>query len=100
MEQEENNEGFSEEEASYGSSVKFSDSNEFSPVYLDDEPKLHQFIMKYSGGLVKDKKQAEVVIIGIIILNIVIALVLFHSGSQNNSSEEDRFVDGASVFVE
>ncbi|MFH1454738.1 MAG: hypothetical protein ABIF22_00195 [bacterium] len=40
-------------------------------------PKIVQWVIKYSGGLVKDEKQASYVLIGFVTLAIVVSLFLF-----------------------
>ena len=39
--------------------------------------KMADFIVKYSGGLIKDENQAAYVIIGLVIVAIIISLFLF-----------------------
>ncbi len=40
-------------------------------------PKVIQWTMKYSGGLIKNKNQAQYVLLGFVILAIIISLFLF-----------------------
>jgi hypothetical protein len=45
--------------------------------------KLVQWVIKYSGGLVKDEKQAQYVVLGLIVLTIILSLfLLFGSGEK------------------
>ena len=47
-------------------------------------PKIIQFVIKYSGGLVKDERQAEYVLLVFSILIIIFSLILFF-GSKNTN---------------
>jgi len=49
-------------------------------------PKIIQWVIKYSGGLVKDKKTANYILIGFVALAIIISLFLFFGGSRGSSS--------------
>jgi len=52
-------------------------------VFLPGTPKVIQWMIKYSGGLVKDEKQASYVIFGFVAVAIIISLFLiFNSGTQ------------------
>jgi len=42
--------------------------------------KLADFIVKYSGGLIKDENQASYVILGLVAVAIIISLFLFFGG--------------------
>ncbi|OGZ46028.1 MAG: hypothetical protein A2756_04490 [Candidatus Ryanbacteria bacterium RIFCSPHIGHO2_01_FULL_48_27] len=44
-------------------------------------PKLVQQVIKYSGGYVKDEKQASYVLIGFVITAIIVSLLLIFWGS-------------------
>ncbi len=43
-------------------------------------PKIVQWVIKYSGGAVKDERQANYVLIGFVVVAIVVSLFLFFSG--------------------
>jgi hypothetical protein len=43
-------------------------------------PKIIRWLIKYSGGLIKNERQASYVILGFIILTIVISIFLFSGG--------------------
>ena len=45
-------------------------------------PKTVQWVMKYSGGYIKDEKQANYVLIGLVTLVIIISLFLIFSGRE------------------
>lgn len=61
------------------SGVKFQGRRVEHP-FFPGTPKIIQWVIKYSGGLVKDEKQASYVILGFVALAIVIALVLIFGG--------------------
>ncbi|NCS68189.1 hypothetical protein GW777_07500 [Candidatus Peregrinibacteria bacterium] len=43
-------------------------------------PKIVQWVIKYSGGLIKDEKQANYVLIGFVVLAIIVSLFLIFGG--------------------
>ncbi|MFH0791809.1 MAG: hypothetical protein V1905_01160 [bacterium] len=45
-------------------------------IFLPGTPKIIQWIIKYSGGLIKNEKQASYVMVGFAVMAIVIALLL------------------------
>lgn len=50
-------------------------------LYYPGTPKIIKWVIKYSGGLIKDEKQASYVLFGFLIIAIVIILfLLFNSG--------------------
>ena len=62
-----------------GTGVKFEEYR--APrSYYPETPKIIQRVIKYSGGLVKDEKQANYVLIGFVAVAIVITLVLIFGG--------------------
>jgi len=50
--------------------------------------KLAESLVKYSGGLIKDKNQASYIILGIIAIIIIISIFLFHNTFSSLSPEE------------
>ena len=48
--------------------------------YYPETPKIIQWVIKYSGGLIKDKKQASYVLIGFVIVAIIVFLVVVFGG--------------------
>jgi len=49
-------------------------------------PKIVEWVIKYSGGYIKDEKQASYVLIGFVALVIVVSLFLFFGGLNKNVS--------------
>lgn len=56
--------------------VEFQDER-LQPRYEPETPRVIQWVMRYSGGLVQDEKQASYVLIGFVILAIIISIFLF-----------------------
>ena len=46
-------------------------------------PKIVQWVIKYSGGLIKDENQANYFLIGFVAVAIVVSLFLFFGGSKS-----------------
>jgi len=67
--------------------VKFQDSGWRAMKYYrePETPKIIQWVIKYSGGLVKDKKQADYVLLGFVVVVIIISLFLFFGGGKTKS---------------
>ena len=51
-------------------------------IFYPETPKIIQWVIKYSGGYIKDKNQANYVLIGIIVIAIAISLFLFFGGGE------------------
>ena len=47
------------------------------PSFRNQRPKIVEWVIKYSGRLVKDENQARYAILGLIGLSLVIAIILF-----------------------
>ena len=54
-----------------------------------DIPKIVQLVMKWSGGAIKEQKQAEYVLLGFIILAIIISLFLVFGGGHTVGNPTD-----------
>ena len=55
--------------------------------YRDPQsPKVVQWVMKYSGGLIQSEKQANYVLLGLVAVAMVISLFLFFGGSFGRSN--------------
>jgi len=74
-----------------GTGVKFEEYR--APrSYYPGTPKIIQWVIKYSGGLIKDEKQASYVLIGFVAVAIVIVLFLIFGGG---STTEPLFEGGS-----
>lgn len=58
------------------------------PLYEREPPKMVQWIMKYSGGWVKNEKEASYVLAGFVILAIIISFILVFGGGGEESRKE------------
>jgi hypothetical protein len=52
-------------------------------------PRIVRWVIEYSGGLVKDEKQAHTVLLGVVGIGIVTSLFFFFS-AQNDTAKESR----------
>ncbi len=52
-----------------------------------EQPKIIGFVMKISGGLIKDQKQAEYVLIGFVFIAILFSIFLFLNANSKNRAE-------------
>ena len=55
-------------------------------------PKIVGWVIKYSGGLIKDEKQANYVLIGLTVAAIIASLFLVFGGDKNKQQELPRMV--------
>ena len=62
-------------------------------IYLPETPKIIQWVIRYSGGLIKGEKQAFVVLIGFIILAVTLSLILIFSGNGGQENVPQSFTD-------
>ena len=47
-------------------------------------PKIIEWVIKYSGGAIKDEKQANYVLIGFVVVAIVIVIIFLFSGGSGS----------------
>lgn len=64
--------------------------------YYPETPKIIQWVIKYSGGLIKDEKQASYVLIGFVAVVIIIVLFLIFGGG----NKQKVFTPGAEAPAE
>ena len=77
-----------------GTGVKF-DEYRMPRSYYPGTPKIIQWVIKYSGGLIKNEKQAQYVLIGFVAVAIIIFLmVIFGGGSDIPPSPPTPFQEG------
>lgn len=73
--------------------VKFQEDRVERSYFLGT-PKVIRWVMKYSGGLVKDEKQASYVILGFVVLAIVVTLFLiFGRGGEQNTPPVEQYIN-------
>ena len=52
------------------------------PFFQNETPKIVQLVIKWSGGVIKEQKQAEYVLLGVVILAIIVSIFLFFGGNE------------------
>ena len=62
-------------------------------VFLPGTPKIIQWVIRYSGGLVKDEKQASYVLIGFVAVAIIVSLFLFFGGGEKQETLPEDFIN-------
>jgi len=67
------------------SRVKFEGEQRYTRPYYSGTPKIVQLVMKYSGGYIKDEKQASYVLIGFVMMAIIISLFLIFGGDSGRA---------------
>ena len=73
----------------FGSGMKF-EENRAPRSYYPGTPKIIQWVFKYSGGLVKDEKQANYVLFGFVAMAVVIMLFLIFGGGGSKSQNPGK----------
>lgn len=56
--------------------------------FESENPKIIQWVIKYSGGYIKDDKQASYVLIGFVAIAIIIVSIFLFSGGGNKAKFE------------
>ncbi|OWK27433.1 MAG: hypothetical protein US76_04365 [Parcubacteria group bacterium GW2011_GWA2_38_13b] len=70
-------------------SVKFQDEQRISvPVFYPGTSKIIRWLIKYSGGTIKDEKQANYVLIGIAVIAITITIFLIFNKNFDPSLDQ------------
>jgi len=59
-----------------------------SQSFQTPTPKIVQWVIKYSGGAIKDEKQANYVLIGFVAVAIVVSLFLIFGGGSSSYNEK------------
>jgi len=78
-----------------GTGVKFEEYR--APrSYYPGTPKIIQWVIRYSGGLVKDEKQASYVLIGFVVVAVIVTLFLIFGGR----GKQKVFTPGAEAPAE
>jgi len=76
------------------SRVKFEGGQRYTRSYYPETPKIIQWVIKYSGGHIKDGKQASYVLLGFVAVAIVISLFLIFGGGKDDSANvQKKFQD-------
>lgn len=65
-------------------------------IFPPGTPKIIQWVIKYSGGLIKNEKQASYVIFGVVALIVIVVIAILVSGGPNQPTPgtipADQFV--------
>jgi len=67
--------------------MEFESDEQYTHPPLPETSKVIQWMMRYSGGYIRDEKQANYVILGFSVLVIIISLFLIFSGGTNIPKE-------------
>jgi len=62
-------------------------------------PKIVEWVIKYSGGAIKDEKQANYVLIGFVAAAIIVSLFLFFGGSSDTSKTLQKSFENKPQFL-
>ena len=65
--------------------VEFEEFRQPSQSFETPTPKITEWVMKHSGGMIKDAKQANYVLITFAVVAIVISLFLFFGGTKKTT---------------
>lgn len=85
------NENLNLDDTSSNADVRFDESQYSNSSYGNNTSKLIQAVIKYSGGLVKNEKQATYVLIVLIIVFLLISLSMFKSAFSGPSVAPEGF---------
>lgn len=83
------------------SGVKFKDEwCRPAQTFYPGTPKIIQWVIKYSGGYVKDEKQANYVLVGFVAVAIIVSLFLvFSGGNKNTESTPEPFINKPQLLL-
>ena len=70
--------------------VEFEEFRQPSQSFQTTTPKITEWVMKHSGGTIKNEKQANYVLIGFVVVAIVISLFLFLGEKISNNPEDTK----------
>jgi len=60
---------------------------------LDPEmPRMVRWVIKYSGGIIKDEKQASFVLLGFIVVAIIVSLFLLFGGNGGSENQNNLMI--------
>lgn len=76
------------------SGVKFQDEwRRSAQTFYPGTPKIIRWTIKYSGGLVKNEKQASYVLIGFVAVAIIIVLFLIFGGGEQTTPPPESYIE-------
>ncbi len=68
--------------------VEFEEFRQPSQSFQTPTPKITEWVMKHSGGMIKDEKQANYVLIGFVVVAIVLTFILLSNSSTSSRSQK------------
>ncbi len=63
------------------------------PIAYDETPKMVRLVMKFSGGAIKEQRQAEYVLLGFVVLMIILSFFLFFGGNDIKPKPSDEALE-------
>ena len=72
--------------------VKFEGEQRYTRSYDPETPKVIQWVIKYSGGYIKDEKQTSYVLIGFVAVAIIVSLFLIFAGGSAGNPKDIKIV--------
>ena len=84
------------------SGIKFETDSWKAVKYYNETstPKVIQWVMKFSGGSIKEERQAEYVLLGFVIIAIAISLFLFFGGHKNTLQPKEIIDNSLNQTIE
>ena len=70
-----------------------------SQSFQTPTPKIVEWVIKYSGGAIKDEKQANYVLLGFVAVAIVVSFLLFFGGSSDTSKTLQKNFENKPQFL-
>lgn len=75
--------------------VEFEETRISSPVRYKNTPKMLEWVIKYSGGLIKNERQANFVLLVFVILSIILTLYVFFKSGPSTEPPTDLMIEQA-----
>jgi hypothetical protein len=78
------------------------DQTQYTPKVPEasDMPKMVKLVIKLSGGAIKERRQAEYVLLGFVVLVVLTSVFLFLQGGPNTAPPTDIDVERAGSFLD
>lgn len=67
---------------------------------FEEKSKLVEWVVRYSGGSIKNEKQATYVLLGFAVLGIIISLFLFFEGKERKGQYPKDFINQPRFFLQ
>ena len=66
-----------------------------SPIAYNEAPRMVRLVIKFSGGMIKDQKQAEYFLLGFVAMAIIVSFLLFSRNNKGSSPVDERLINSA-----